>query len=146
MVDKKKTVKWVILKRFTFGDKVYNLGEIPPNFISNKEKEKLYLQGKLGKLNSDGSLDKHIQAFNLSGQDIKTIGNNPQMISYIVGEYVLYKEDLREIWNIVLKKPYAKQFEKFIIEKLKVSPEKTSSTVAKKETVETENKGENNGK
>jgi hypothetical protein len=146
MVEKKQAVKWIILKRFVFGNKVYNLGEEVPPFMPNKEKEKLYKQEKIGKLNSDGSIDKHIVVFEPTEQDKQNIANSPQLIAYIIGEYILYKEDLQAIWDIVLKRAYASQFEKLFTEKLETSPEKPKPTVAEKETVETKDKGEKNGK
>lgn len=125
MVEKRKeSATWHILKSFVFGNKNYNIGEEVPHFMSGKDKESLYLQGKIAKVKPDGMMDICNPPIPFNDADIQTIANNPQMISYIVGEYPLFKEDLEEILKITKERVYYADYEGLIKGKIKTAPSK----------------------
>jgi hypothetical protein len=125
MVEKRKEpATWHILKAFVFGNKNYNMGDEVPHFMSGKDKERLYLQGRIAKIKPDGTLDICNPPITLSKNDLLTIANNPQMINYIVGEYPLFKEDLEEILATVKERVYYADYEGLIKGKIKTAPSK----------------------
>ncbi|MFA6006071.1 MAG: hypothetical protein WC775_06360 [Patescibacteria group bacterium] len=136
MVEKKKEpAQWHILKSFVFGNKNYNIGEEVPHFMSGRDKESLYIQGRIAKVKLDGTLDICNPPVPFTKNDLLTIANNPQMISYIVGEYPLFKEDLEEILATVKERVYYADYEDLIKGKIKTAPSKKQAESAKPEEI-----------
>ena len=118
--------KWHILKAFLFQGKVYNLGEQVPKFMPKVMKESLYNQGKIAKINQNGSLDIFVQPLKLELNDLDNISDNPRLLAYILSEYHIFKEDLIHIQLRIKERSYFVEFEGLLKNKLKGAIEKST--------------------